>query len=218
MQVQTLLDKEYRNATLKIMMKVKNYTRQRRNPHFGEVAPYDADGKAVGCVPLATGYTGAENPDWPVNTWRNWPTDPKYLFGNSIRTVYMSAQVETPNLWSAETPYLYTLVLTLKDEQGSVVETAVRRIGFRNVSTDERGRICVNGSPVLLKGVNYQEFSTIHMRATTREEMLKDILLMKRHNINGMISATSTDCMSWMRVIWKPMIHRIKTMCCRAMT
>lgn len=189
MQVQTLLDKDYRNATLKVMMKVKNYTHQKRDPHFGEMTLYDADGKALGCVPLAAGYTGAENPDWPVNTWRNWPTDPKYLFGNSIRTVYMSAQVETPYLWSAETPYLYTLVLTLKDERGSIVETAVRRIGFRNVSTDERGRICVNGSPVLLKGVNYHEFSPIHMRATTREEMLKDILLMKRHNINAVRNA-----------------------------
>jgi len=183
-QVQTLLDSDYRDATLKVMVKVVNRTRQKACPHFAEIELYDADMNAVGSVPLASGYTGAENPDWPVNTWRNWPKDPKYLFANSIRTVYMSAKVQNPLKWTAETPNLYTLVITLKNDQGEIVEVTKKKIGFRNVEV-KNGQICVNGVPVLLKGTNYHEFSATTMRALTKEDMVQDILLMKRHNINA---------------------------------
>ena len=188
-QIQTMLDADYRDAELKVMVKVENHTREKACPHFGEILLFDAQGNPVGETPLASGYTGAENPDWPVNTWRVWPTGPKYLFGNSIRTIYMSAHIENPYKWTAETPYLYTLLVILKDERGNVVEVARRRVGFRSVETDGHGRILVNGRSVLLKGVNCHEFSERHLRAVDRGEMVRDILLMKRHNVNAVRNA-----------------------------
>lgn len=194
--VQTILDEEYKNAQLKVMVKVSNKTRMKAGPHYAEMEIYDANLNLVGNSPLATGFTGSENPDWPVNTWRNWPKDPKYIFANSIRTVYLSGKVENPLKWSAETPNLYTLLVTLKDEEGKVVQVARKKIGFRSVEA-KQGQICVNGKPILLKGTNYHEFSPVGLRALTEEEMIKDILLMKRHNINAVRNAHYPHQAKW---------------------
>lgn len=183
-QVKTLPDARYEDYDLKLLVKVKNHTREKKPPYYVEAALYDAQGRPVGDGPLAGDYTGRENPDWPVNTWRSWPTDPKFMFANSTRSVYLNAKVERPRQWTAETPYLYTLLLTLKEENGKIVEVVKKKIGFRHVEVIG-GQICVNGRPVLLKGTNYHEFSSSHLRALTREEMIRDILLMKRHNINA---------------------------------
>ena len=183
-QVKTLPDENYENFNLKVLVKISNHTRRKQTPYFVEALLFDRDNQAVGGSPLAQGYTGSENPDWPVNTWRTWPTDPKFMFANSIRSVYLSAQVCRPGKWSAEDPCLYTLVLVLKDESGAVAEVIRKKIGFRSVEVKD-GQICVNGIPVLLKGTNYHEFSPCHLRAITREEMIRDICLMKCHNINA---------------------------------
>lgn len=186
--VQTLLDENYKDSHLKVMVKVMNYAREKRPPCFVEAYLYDKDGKAVGAQPICEGYTGQENPDWPVNTWRNWPTDPKFMFANSIRTVYLNAHIDNPEKWTAETPSLYTLLLVLKDEQGNTLEVVRKRIGFRCVEVIG-GQICVNGVPVLLKGVNYHEFSAKDLRAVTEEQMRQDVLLMKQNNINAVRNA-----------------------------
>lgn len=183
-QVKTLPDSSYENFDLKVLVKISNHTRVKQSPYFVEALLFDDKKQAVGNTPLAQGYTGSENPDWPVNTWRTWPTDPKFMFANSIRSVYLNARVSSPRKWSAEDPCLYTLVLVLKNEAGAVEEVIRKKIGFRSVEVKD-GQICVNGSPVLLKGTNYHEFSPDHLRAITREEMVRDILLMKRHNINA---------------------------------
>ena len=84
--------------------------------------------------------------------------------------------------WSAEQPYLYTLVVNLKDEAGRVVETTGCPVGFKTSEIKE-GRFCINGVPVLVKGVNRHEFSD-RGRTVSKELMLKDIQLMKQNNIN----------------------------------
>lgn len=184
-QVKTLLDSDYRDSELKVLVKIRNYKRELAGPCYVEIDLYDSEGNQVGESPLAEGYTGLENPDWPVNSWRSWPNVPKFIFANSLRTVYLSANVKNPKKWTAETPNLYTLLITLKDENNNVIEVAKKKIGFRSVETID-GQICINGKPVLLKGVNYHEFSPTNLRAITREEIIKDILLMKRHNINAL--------------------------------
>lgn len=84
--------------------------------------------------------------------------------------------------WSAEHPYLYNLVLELRDRQGRVMEYTGCPVGFRT-SEIKNGRFMVNGRPVLVKGVNRHEFSQAG-RTVTEELMLKDIQLMKQYNIN----------------------------------
>lgn len=96
----------------------------------------------------------------------------------------LSQNVANPLKWSAEEPNLYTLVLTLKDSRGRVLEAIPWRLGFRT-SEIKDGQILVNGRPVIIKGVNRHEHDPDLGQVTTREMMVKDILLMKRHNINA---------------------------------
>lgn len=84
--------------------------------------------------------------------------------------------------WSAEHPHLYTLLLELKDANGKVTETTGCEVGFRTTEIKD-GRFCINGVPVLVKGVNRHEHSQLG-RTVSKELMEQDIRLMKQHNIN----------------------------------
>jgi len=92
--------------------------------------------------------------------------------------------LEKPDCWSAETPSLYTLLLELKDKQGKSLETVSARVGFRS-SEIRNGQLLVNGKAVLIKGVNRHEHDEYSGHVVTEEMMLKDIMLMKQHNINA---------------------------------
>jgi beta-galactosidase/evolved beta-galactosidase subunit alpha len=95
----------------------------------------------------------------------------------------LSAEISAPRLWSADDPYLYTLLLTLRDARGEVVAVVPQRVGFRRVAI-EGTRLLVNGRPIKLRGVNRHEHHPDLGRAVPRETMLEDVLLMKRYNIN----------------------------------
>lgn len=96
----------------------------------------------------------------------------------------LSAPVRQPRLWSAERPELYTLVLELCDEAGSVVERVSTRVGFRRVEITD-GVLLFNGRPLSIRGVNRHEWSPRTGRALTTEDMIADIRLMKQSNINA---------------------------------
>lgn len=101
--------------------------------------------------------------------------------------------------WSAETPNLYTLSLTLLDADGAVLETAVQRIGFRRFGIED-GIMMLNGKRVVFKGVNRHEFDATRGRAVTEEDMLADIRLMKRHNINAVRTSHYPNQTRWMEL------------------
>ncbi len=84
--------------------------------------------------------------------------------------------------WSAENPQLYTLIVGLKNQDGSITEVTGCKVGFRT-SEIKNGQFCINGVPVLVKGVNRHEHSQLG-RTVSRELMEQDILLMKQNNIN----------------------------------
>lgn len=84
--------------------------------------------------------------------------------------------------WTAEQPNLYTLVLELKDASGKTTETTGCRVGFRTPEIKE-GRFCINGTPIIVKGVNRHEHSQLG-RTVSKELMIEDIKLMKQNNIN----------------------------------
>ena len=90
--------------------------------------------------------------------------------------------------WSAESPTLYTLLLTLSDADGHQLEAVALRIGFREVVMAD-GNFLVNGQPIKFKGVNRHDFHPDRGRAVTVQDMIDDILLMKRHNINSVRTA-----------------------------
>jgi len=98
--------------------------------------------------------------------------------------VILEVPVREPHLWSAEDSYLYTLIATLRQEAGRVIEVVPLRVGFRTVQITD-GVLTINGVPVKLKGVNRHEFHPRFGRAVPLQTMLQDIRLMKQHNINA---------------------------------
>ena len=92
-------------------------------------------------------------------------------------------RVDKPRLWSAEDPYLYRLEVTLAAPDGTE-ETAFQPVGFRKVEIRD-SVIRVNGVRVVFKGVNRHDFCGETGRAVTEEKIRRDLLLMKRNNINA---------------------------------
>ncbi|MFU1797023.1 beta-galactosidase subunit alpha [Paenibacillus azoreducens] len=96
--------------------------------------------------------------------------------------------VAKPALWSAESPYLYHLVLTVLDSGEQVTETIAQRVGFRRIEVKD-GQFLVNGKAIMLKGVNRHDHHPDTGRTVTLSTMLQDIKLMKQHNINAVRTA-----------------------------
>ena len=127
---------------------------------------------------------------------------------NEIGKVQTVFQVKAPNKWSAEFPYRYTLVAELKDKKNRTIETVSTIVGFRKVeikdtpaSEEEFGLAgryyYVNGKTVKLKGVNRHESNPAVGHAITREMMEKEIMLMKRANINHVRNSHYPDDPYW---------------------
>ena len=87
------------------------------------------------------------------------------------------------NHWTAETPYLYKLFMTVEDD-GQIVEVIPQNIGFRNIRLNGE-TFLVNGVAIKFKGVNRHDYSPQNGRVVSREEIEKDIILMKQFNINA---------------------------------
>jgi beta-galactosidase len=98
--------------------------------------------------------------------------------------------------WSAESPYLYTLTVTLRDGDGQVIDVRGLRVGFRNIAIQQR-QLLINGQCVLIKGVNRHEHDEVTGKTLSREMMLKDILLMKRFHINAVRTSHYPNDMLW---------------------
>ena len=111
-------------------------------------------------------------------------------------TVSIHRQIINPAKWSAEEPNLYTLLLTLRDPEGKVVEVVPTRFGFREVEMKD-GQLLVNGRAVLFKGVNRHEHDPDTGHYITRESMVRDIRLMKQFNINAVRTCHYPDVPEW---------------------
>lgn len=87
------------------------------------------------------------------------------------------------NHWTAETPYLYKLFMTVEDD-GQIIEVIPQNVGFRNIRLNGE-TFLVNGVAIKFKGVNRHDYSPQNGRVVSREEIEKDIILMKQFNINA---------------------------------
>ncbi len=117
-----------------------------------------------------------------------------YLFrGHRVR---FREPVRRPKRWSAESPDLYTVLVSLRDPDGKLREVARQRIGFRRVEIKNR-ELLVNGEPVVIQGVNRHEHDDSRGKAVTRESMLADIRLMKQFNFNAVRTAHYPNQSEW---------------------
>ncbi|APZ45929.1 hypothetical protein BW723_06310 [Polaribacter reichenbachii] len=98
--------------------------------------------------------------------------------------IYFEQTLKDVNTWNAENPYLYQLVVTLKDKAETTLECIGTQVGFRKVE-QQNGQLLVNGKAILVKGVNLHEHHEKTGHFVDEKTILKDIKLMKSFNINA---------------------------------
>jgi beta-galactosidase len=118
------------------------------------------------------------------------------LPANGELNVDLAASIADPHKWTAETPYLYQLLLTLKDETGAIIEVIPSHVGFRKVEI-KGGRFLVNGKPILIKGVNRHEHDEDTAKYVPVESMIRDIRIMKQFNINAVRTSHYPNDPAW---------------------
>ncbi len=175
-EVITDLDEKGRNAILTVKAWVRNYSSIIQKTHI-KVSLRDEKGRAA-----------EKNFEFNKKAGEVPP-------GEEV-LISLSKQIKNPKKWSAEKPILYTLLLSLIDASGKVLEVERGNIGFRKVEIKE-GQLLVNGAAVLLKGVNRHEHDPVSGHYISEESMLQDIKLMKRFNINAVRTCHYPDHPRW---------------------
>ncbi|MEV7990531.1 glycoside hydrolase family 2 TIM barrel-domain containing protein [Streptomyces sp. NPDC086077] len=160
-RLDTPLGDDFTTAELTVTAHVRDYG-DGGGRHTVETQLYDARGHAVWPRPLR------QEADVPAG---------------EETTVRAARAVPAPRLWSAEHPYLYTAVLQLRDPAGEVVETLSHRVGLREFAL-KGGLMRINGKPVSLRGTNRHEMHPDRGMALTRADLVEDIRIIKRLNIN----------------------------------
>jgi len=173
--VNTDLDDRYRDAVLRLDATIEDASGEGLDGYTVEALLYDADLRPIWDRPLSA-------------------TVPAGASGTAV--VLSSAAVADPLKWSAEHPHLYKLVLVLKDESGNATQYIGCKIGFRKIEIKD-GLLRINGQRIEFKGVNRHEFSCDTGRAIGEEDMIRDILLMKRHNINAVRTSHYPNQTRW---------------------
>jgi beta-galactosidase len=172
--VKTDLDDSYLNANVEITAKIKNY----------------------GSKPVKASKLSAVlyNDETPVASAAAVGSVPALKPGEEV-SVKLSFPVQNPDKWTAETPKLYTTVLTLTNGK-KVVETLSSKTGFREIEI--KGRVfLVNGVPIRLKGVNRHENWPDVGHAVTEAQMIRDLELIKQGNCNHVRTCHYSDDPRW---------------------
>lgn len=189
--VRTLLDSSYTHARLLIEPKLSVYDGQTAEGYLLKADLYDAQGQAVFEQTQEQDAVPVLNKDYRPNIL-NARTPQR-----GIRSYgWFDIPVASPHLWTAETPYLYTLELGLYNAQGQVVERLRTKVGFRSIEI-ESGQLLINGKPIRLRGVNRHEHDPFTGKVMSEERMLQDIILMKQANVNAVRTAHYPNVTRW---------------------
>lgn len=173
-EVKTVLDAQHCDAALSVSLELTNYTRSPRVCSL-EAALLDPDGREVKGVGGPQEFRAEAGDRTPAT---------------------ITAQVPNPLKWTAETPRLYKLLLTLRDDRNRVLEVIPVNVGFRKVEIKD-GNLLVNGQRILIKGVNRHEIDPDRGQAITVEGMIRDICVMKQHNINAVRTSHYPNQTAW---------------------
>ncbi len=171
--VRTPLDGNYKNAELKVKTTLRNLGVSDTAASV-ELSLLDFSGKAV---------------FKPVTLSASIPADGEV-------EVTFSQPVANPKKWSAEAPNLYTMILTLKNAAGKTIEAIPERIGFRSVEI-KGDQILFNGKKIFFKGANRHEFDPDTGQYVRNDSMVRDILLLKRNNLNAVRTSHYPNAPDW---------------------
>ncbi len=170
--VKTDLDAQYVDATLSASAKIRNYSDQPAAARELQVELFDAKGYSIA-------KTKAQVP---------------MLAGGEEKTVEVGLPVSNPAKWTAETPNLYTTVLSLSD--GKSDEIISSKTGFRKIEIKDRV-FMVNGVPVKLKGVNRHENWPDTGHYVPEDKMIRDLEVLKQGNVNHVRTCHYSDDPRW---------------------
>ena len=166
-KVESPLDADYKDGILKLKVKVADSGKPVSTSYVLSYKLLDKDGKQVATSDYAVEAMPVSVPSQSTN---------EFIFDDNI--------IRNPKQWTAETPYLYTLIISLREpENGEVLEATSVKVGFRTVEMKNH-QLCVNGKPILVKGVNVHEHNEYTGHYVTEELMLKDFELWKKYNVN----------------------------------
>jgi beta-galactosidase len=179
--VRAALDEQYKDGVLQIRPKLATYSRTETKGWTVQAQLYDGK-QAVLSQPLSIEADRILNESYPQR--------------DNVRFGLLRTTVPNVKPWSDEAPNLYTLVLTLCDAQGKVVEAESCRVGFRTVEIKD-GQFFVNGRSIKFFGVNRHEHDPDTGKAVSVERMIEDIKLMKAHNINAVRTSHYPNDPKW---------------------
>ncbi len=131
----------------------------------------------------------------------DWAPVASGVFSGSLKfgsaAIEGALAVKAPAKWTAETPTLYPLLLTLLGEHGEQLETVRIDVGFRDVKI-AGVELMVNGVPIKIKGVNRHDTNADTGHTVSLDDMVKDITLMKQHNINAVRTSHYPNDPRWL--------------------
>ncbi len=171
---QAKLDKQYKDAVLSIRPKIDNFTGEVLADSAYSIGAqlYDKSGNPIFAKPLSRSAASIIEEVFPRLD------APKFGL--------LEDSVKNPLKWSDEAPNLYTLVLSLKDKDGNLLEAKSCRVGFRTIEFDKKtGKMLLNGKLTYLYGVNRHDFDPIKGQALSREDIKRDVMQIKQFNFNS---------------------------------
>ncbi|MEV7073844.1 glycoside hydrolase family 2 TIM barrel-domain containing protein [Streptomyces sp. NPDC093990] len=177
-KLDTPLGDDHTSAELSVTASVRDYGGGNQGRYTVETQLYDAGGHAVWSRPLQQTVA---------------------LDAGAEATVQAAKAVPAPTLWSAEHPNLYTAVLRLRDPAGQVIETLSHRVGLREFALKD-GLMRINGKPVSFRGTNRHEMHPDRGTALTRADLVKDITIIKRMNINSVRTSHYPNNPLWLEL------------------
>ena len=182
-KINATLDDSYSKGLLTINAAINSYKKEKgllskADSFTVEAALYNKDNKLV---------------------YEDKTPDFKTVLGKYKTNVVFNTSLPKVNSWNAEMPYLYTLYLTLKDASGKILEVVPQRIGFKTVEI-KGADLLVNGKRVFMKGVNRHEHHPRNGHTLSKEDMRKDMELMKKLNINAVRTSHYPPDPYWMEL------------------
>ncbi|PQJ80631.1 glycoside hydrolase family 2 TIM barrel-domain containing protein [Polaribacter porphyrae] len=184
--IRTKLDKDYKDAVLQIR---PEFIANIKNKYIEKVG-YFGDAPLKTTVDNWTLTSQLFNADGNSIGEQNTIKLKKY-FGefypqrDNVAFEMIEITIKSPKKWSSETPYLYTLLFTLKNDKGENIQFTSTKVGFRTLQIDKKGRFLVNGNPVKMIGVNRHDHHQKNGKVVSRADMKADVLLMKQFNFNA---------------------------------
>ncbi len=166
------MDKNYQDAIFSLRPRLDNLTGEtvKNNIQF-KAQLFDKNGHVVFKNPLTIGAADIINESYPRL--------------DNVKFGLLEDSVKNPRLWSDETPYLYTLVMSLEDTLGNILEAKSCKVGFRSIEfSKDDSKLLINGKVTYLYGINRHDHDAVKGKALSRADIEADVRLIKQFNFN----------------------------------